>query len=123
MEPPWALIYRCAPSRRLARLGSLEIQNAGQRPKSSATAVVNNASIFVLLEGVIDIAKESKRLEKEIKKLTAELATVSNKLNNEGFLSKAPADVVEKVREKQGTLLEKQHKIQTNLDRIKEMGS
>jgi valyl-tRNA synthetase len=107
----------------LARLGSLEIQNAGQRPKSSATAVVNNASIFVLLEGVIDIAKESKRLEKEIKKLTAELATVSNKLNNEGFLSKAPADVVEKVREKQGTLLEKQHKIQTNLDRIKEMGS
>jgi valyl-tRNA synthetase len=107
----------------LARLGSLEIQNAGQRPKSSATAVVNNASIFVLLEGVIDIAKESKRLEKEIKKLTAELATVSNKLSNEGFLSKAPADVVEKVKEKQGVLLEKQQKIQTNLDRIKEMGS
>ncbi len=107
----------------LARLGSLEIQNAGQKPKSSATAVVNNASIFVLLEGVIDFAKESKRLEKEIKKLTAELATVSNKLNNEGFLSKAPADVVEKVKEKQGTLLEKQQKIQTNLDRIKEMES
>jgi valyl-tRNA synthetase len=107
----------------LARLDSLEIQNAGQRPKASATAVVNNASIFVLLEGVIDIAKESKRLEKEIKKLTAELATVSNKLSNEGFLSKAPADVVEKVKEKQGVLLEKQQKIQTNLDRIKEMGS
>ena len=60
---------------------------------------------------------------KEIKKLSAELTTVSNKLNNEGFLSKAPADVVEKVREKQGTLLEKQQKIQTNLDRIKEMES
>jgi len=105
----------------LARLSSLEIQNAGKRPKSSATAVVSNASIFVLLEGVIDFTMETGRLEKEIKKLTAELMTVAKKLNNEGFLSKAPADVIEKVREKQSVLLEKQQKIQTNLDRIKEM--
>jgi valyl-tRNA synthetase len=103
----------------LARLSSLEVQNAGQKPKSSATAVVNSASIFVLLEGIIDFAKETKRLEKEIKKLAAELMTVAKKLHNEGFLSKAPADVIEKVKEKQGALLEKQQKIQTNLDRIK----
>jgi valyl-tRNA synthetase len=103
----------------LARLNSLEVQNAGEKPKSSATAVVNSASIFVLLEGIIDFAKETKRLEKEIKKLAADLTTVANKLKNEGFLSKAPSDVIEKVREKQGLLLEKQQKIQTNLDRIK----
>jgi len=47
------------------------------------------------------------------------LATVARKLTNEGFLSKAPAEVVEKVKQKQATLLEKQQKIQTNLDRIK----
>jgi valyl-tRNA synthetase len=103
----------------LARLNSLEVQNAGEKPKSSATAVVNSASIFVLLEGIIDFAKETKRLEKEIKKLAADLTTVANKLKNEGFLSKAPSDVIEKVREKQGFLLEKQQKIQTNIDRIK----
>jgi len=103
----------------LARLSSLEVQNTGQKPKSSATAVVNSASIFVLLEGIIDFARETKRLEKEIKKLAAELMTVAKKLHNEGFLSKAPSDVIEKVREKQGALLEKQQKIQTNLDRIK----
>ena len=103
----------------LARLSSLEVQSAGERPKSSATAVVGSASIFVLLEGIIDFAKETKRLEKEIKKLADELTTLAKKLRNEGFLSKAPSDVIEKVQEKQDLLLEKQQKIQTNLDRIK----
>ena len=105
----------------LARLSSLAIENIGQRPKSSATAVVSKASIFVSLEGIIDFAKETNRLEKEIKKLTAELTTVAKKLGNEGFLSKAPADVIEKVRQKQSALLEKQQKIQANLDKIKEV--
>ena len=103
----------------LARLSSLTVQKAGQRPKSSATAVVNNASIFVYLEGIIDFDKETQRLTKEIKKLTAELTAVGKKLANDGFLSKAPSDVIEKVREKQSVLLEKQQKLQTNLDRIK----
>jgi valyl-tRNA synthetase len=105
----------------LARLSSLTVENPGQRPKSSATAVVNSASIFVSLEGIIDFAKETQRLEKAIKKLAAELTTVARKLENEGFLTKAPADVVEKVRQKQSALVEKQQKIQTNLDKIKEV--
>jgi valyl-tRNA synthetase len=105
----------------LARLSSLTVENTGQRPKSSATAVINSASIFVSLEGIIDFAKETQRLEKKIKKLDAELTTVAKKLGNEGFLSKAPADVIEKVRQKQSALLEKQQKIQTNLDKIKEV--
>ena len=103
----------------LAKLDSLTVEKLGQRPKSSATAVVSRASIFVSLEGIIDFAKETNRLEKEIKKLAAELGTVAKKLGNEGFLNKAPADVIEKVRQKQSALLEKQQKIQTNLDKIK----
>jgi valyl-tRNA synthetase len=103
----------------LARLGSLTVQNAGRRPKSSATAVVNNASIFVDLEGIIDFEMETQRLEKEINKLNVELTAVDKKLANQGFLSKAPADVIDKVREKQSVLLEKRQKLQLNLDRIK----
>jgi len=102
----------------LARLSSLKVENTGPRPKSSATAVVNNATVFVDLEGIIDFDKETQRLEKEINKLSAELTAVGKKLANEGFLNKAPADVISKVREKQSDLLEKQHKLQLNLDRI-----
>ena len=84
--------------------------------------MVNSASIFVFLEGFIDFAKETKRLEKEVKKLATELTTVAKKLQNEGFLGQAPSDVIEKVREKQDVLLAKQQKIQINLDRIKAGG-
>ena len=105
----------------LARLKSLAIEKIGQKPKSSATAVVRSTSIFVSLEGIIDFTKEAHRLEKEIKKLAAELTTVAKKLGNQKFLTKAPADVVEKVRQKQGALLERQQKIQANLDKIKEV--
>jgi len=107
----------------LAKLSALTIETAGQRPRSSATTVVANASIFVDLAGIIDFAKETQRLEKEINKLTVELTKVGKKLENEGFLSKAPADVIEQVREKQSVLLEKQQKLQMNLDRIQEVSA
>ncbi len=105
----------------LARLKSFSVSESGIKPKSSATAIVNGASIFVSLEGIIDFAKEAGRLEKEINKLTKELSAVSNKLSNENFLNKAPADVVEKVKEKNTALLEKQQKLQANLEKIKEI--
>ena len=105
----------------LARLNSLSVENTGQRPKSAATAVVDNATIFVHLEGIIDFTQEINRLDKEINKLANELSIVSKKLSNEDFLSKAPKNVVEKVKEKQETLMEKQQKLQTNLDKIKEL--
>jgi valyl-tRNA synthetase len=103
----------------LARLNSLSVGNAGERPKSAATAVVNDATIFVSLEGIIDFAKEIERLEKEINKLTNESATVSKKLNNEDFLRKAPVEVVEKVKAKHDVLVEKQQKLLSNLTKIK----
>ena len=105
----------------LARLKSFSVSESGIKPKSSATAIVNGASIFVSLEGIIDFAKEASRLEKEINKLAKELSAVSNKLSNKNFLNKAPADVVEKVKEKNMALLEKQQKLQANLEKIKKI--
>ncbi len=107
----------------LARLKSLTVSLPGEKPKSSATAIVEGAEVFVSLEGVVDFAKESARLEKEIGKITKEMVSIAKKLNNEGFLSKAPADVVEKVKENHAELLEKQEKLQGTLEKIKEMES
>jgi len=103
----------------LARLKSFSVGVPGERPKSSATAVADNAAIFVSLEGIIDFAKETARLEKEIVKLNKETAAASKKLSNEDFLAKAPEDVVRKAEEKHHLLVEKRQKLQANLDKIK----
>ena len=103
----------------LARLKSLDVTGQPQRPRGAATAVARGATIFVPLEGIIDFAREIERLGKELGKLSKELAAVSNKLHNQDFLAKAPADIVAKVNAQHQELTEKQQKIQTNLDRIK----
>jgi valyl-tRNA synthetase len=107
----------------LARLESLSVENSGKRPKGAATSVAENATIFVHLEGVVDFTQEIHRLDKEINKLTNELNMATKKLRNEDFLEKAPRDVVDKVKEKYDSLLEKQQKLQKNLDKIKELGA
>jgi valyl-tRNA synthetase len=103
----------------LARLKSFTVAAPGERPKSAATAVIENAAVFVPLEGILDIDKEVMRLEKEMAKIDKELTGISKKLNNEDFLAKAPEDVVEKVREKHRGLMEKRQKLDVNMEKIK----
>jgi valyl-tRNA synthetase len=103
----------------IARLSDLTVTSPGERPPSAATAIISGATVFVPLEGVLDVAKETDRLEKELKKIGVELTKVSKKLNNEDFLGKAPANVVEKVKEKHRQFLEKQQKLQANLERVR----
>jgi valyl-tRNA synthetase len=105
----------------LARLKKLKTVERQDRPPASATAVVEGATIFVLLEGIIDFSAEAQRLEKEIGKLDKDLASVSQKLKNENFLHKAPADVVQKVQEKRLLLLDKQEKLSAHLDKVRRM--
>jgi len=103
----------------LAKLNSFVVTTPGERPRAAATSVINDAMIFVSLEGIIDFQREISRIEKEIGKLDKELAVVLKKLKNENFLSKAPEEIVEKVREKHDILFEKQRKLQTNLDKVR----
>ena len=105
----------------LAKLESFSIMAPGKKPGKAATTVVNGASIFTLLEGVVDFARECERLEKEIGKITVELEGVSKKMDNEDFLQKAPSAVVEKTRTRHDSLLEKKDKFKLFLSRVKEM--
>ena len=102
----------------LARLRALAVTGSPERPKASATAVTPGATVFVPLEGIIDFARERARLEKELARTEAELASVTKKLQNQDFLAKAPPAVVAKVRDQQQELAEKQQKIGANLDKI-----
>jgi valyl-tRNA synthetase len=105
----------------LSRLESLEVSLPGVNNASSATAVVGSTTVHVLLEGVIDFDKEAQRLEKDIEKVTKELLSISNRLNNESFLEKAPEEVVRKVNEQQAELKIKNDKLRNNLERIQKM--
>jgi valyl-tRNA synthetase len=105
----------------LAKLESFSVTQPGEKPKTAATALVGSATVFVSLEGIVDLSKEAARLKKDIGKIEKELASISKKLNNQEFISKAPEHVVQKVRGKAKALVEKQEKLQSNLSKIKEI--
>ncbi|MDR3477778.1 MAG: valine--tRNA ligase [Gammaproteobacteria bacterium] len=84
----------------------------------SATALVGDLEILIPMAGVIDKKEESARLNREIVKLTKETERAESKLHNPSFVDKAPADVVEKEREKLGELKAALDKMQKQLVKI-----
>ena len=96
---------------RLAFASSLTILDpSSPNPEKSASAVTEACDLFMPLGELVDVEKELKRLEKDKKSLEGEIARASGKLSNPGFLSKAPANLVEQEKIKLETnkqLLEK----------------
>ncbi len=107
----------------LARLDRLEVEIPGDKPKASATAVIDNATLYVSLEGIIDFQQEAARLRKAIAKAETEIAKLDRKLNNADFLNKAPENVVAKVRDQHAGFAEKQKALASHLERIEELAS
>lgn len=93
--------------------------NLSEQPEQAAHAVAKGVEVFVPLKGLIDIDKESARLAKELAAIEKDLARVRGKLNNQGFLSKAPADVIEKERAKEEELSARQSAINDRLAMLK----
>jgi valyl-tRNA synthetase len=102
----------------LARLESLTIQPTAEKPKFAATSVVRGVTVYVLLEGVIDIDREKARIGKEMAKIGKEIEAAARKLNNHDFLKKAPEEVIERARENNRELQEKKDKLQATLDKL-----
>ncbi|MDD5447765.1 MAG: valine--tRNA ligase, partial [Actinomycetota bacterium] len=66
-----------------------------------------------------DIGGEVERLERKLKKITEELAKCQNKLSNEQFVKNAPAEVVEKEKEKEMELLQRKEKLEAQIESLK----
>ena len=109
-----ATLARCGPNvkaairhhqpiiERLAKLSGLtvtEAEPAGAETGASAV-LADGTSLTVPLGDLVDVAKECARLGQEVARLTAAIANQEKKLGNEQFVSRAPADVVEKERDK-----------------------
>lgn len=85
---------------KLAKLESVRVLAAGEEAPMSATTLVGEMEVLVPMAGLIDKDAELARLDKEIGRLDGEVKRVGGKLANEGFVAKAPAEVLEKERAK-----------------------
>lgn len=86
--------------KRLAKVQNVTVGSNVKRPKFSASAIVSGDEIFIPLEGLIDLEVERKRLEKEIKRYETMLSETERKLSDQNFITRAPADIVEREKQK-----------------------
>ena len=85
---------------KLAKLESVRVLAAGEEAPMSATTLVGEMEVLVPMAGLIDKDAELARLDKEIGRLQGEVQRVGGKLSNQGFVAKAPAEVLDKERAK-----------------------
>jgi valyl-tRNA synthetase len=100
--------------KRMAKVHSLEI-GKHSKPKNSAASVVGRIEVYVPLEGLIDFNKEKDRLKKEEARITSEIKSLSTRLKDENFISKAPKEVVAKQQAYKIELEEQLKKVKANL--------
>ncbi len=103
---------QAAAIRALAQLGELGIEPPRPSPvRHTAVAVEPDFQAEIPLEGLVDLAAEAKRLEKEIDKAGSDLAALSRKLDNPSFVTRAPPEVVAEARARAGELNDKIEKL------------
>ncbi len=96
---------------RFCNTSSFEAGLGLETPDKAMTAVVTGAELYLPLAGLIDIDQEIARLEKELQNLNSEVQRVEKKLGNEGFVSKAPAKVIEEEKAKMADYSDKRSKV------------
>ncbi|MFB0507310.1 MAG: valine--tRNA ligase [Thermodesulfobacteriota bacterium] len=105
----------------LARVDRLSFITSGQKPRDAARAVLRDMEILVPMGKGLDLEGEVRRLKKEIHKVEKDLEIADRKLSNDEFISKAPEEVVEKVKLKKEALLIREKKLRESLGKILEI--
>jgi len=105
--------------RRFCGTNRFEIGAALTAPDKAMSAVVTGAELYLPLSGLIDIAQEEARLAKELDALQGEVERIEKKLANEGFVSKAPARVIDEEKAKLADYAEKRAKVAARLTELK----
>lgn len=100
----------------LKNIGKItDLQTVVDRPNEAATLVFKGITLFIPLEGVIDLSAEKKRLEAELLDAEAEIAECLKKIHNQGFMEKAKPEAVAKVRERYEHALQMKAKLEKAL--------
>ncbi|HHX77466.1 MAG TPA: class I tRNA ligase family protein, partial [Firmicutes bacterium] len=88
------------------------------KPSFSLTTVLQGGEAHMLLEGLVDPAQEITRLQKELAIIEAEVFRCEKKLSNEGFLKKAPAELVAEEKEKLDGYMKKRNRLAAYLKEL-----
>ncbi len=90
-------------------------------PEQAMSAVISGATLFFPLAGLIDVAQEVARLNKELQTLTFEVERIDKKLSNEGFVAKAPVTVIEEEKTKRADYAQKRTHVLERLEEMKKL--
>ncbi|WP_417118465.1 valine--tRNA ligase [Olsenella phocaeensis] len=90
--------------RKVGRVSELMLDAGQERPVGSVSVADGGLEAFVVVGELVDLAAESRRLQKELAKAEKDLASVVRTLSNEGFVAKAAPEVIEKKRQQQEEL-------------------
>ncbi|GAB4303553.1 MAG: valine--tRNA ligase [Desulfuromonadia bacterium] len=102
----------------LARVKDLTVGVTLPRPAGASVQVAGPVTVYVPLKGMVDIGAERDRLTREIAKVEKEMEHFSRKLQNPSFVDRAPAEVVEKERQKLAEMTAKRQVLMESLQRI-----
>jgi valyl-tRNA synthetase len=89
-----------------------------EEAKNALVIVLKDADVVIPMESMVDVAAEKARLSKEIAGAEAEKGRLETRLNDAAFLTKAPAAVVSKEKEKLVTLTDKVARLKQELDKL-----
>lgn len=103
---------------KLASASEVEISTAFDI-EGAVTVVTGDAKIYIPMDQLVDKEAELKRLNKELKQVEKMLAQDEGKLNNQGFMSKAPQQVIEKIKGQAEKEREKIALINTAIEALK----
>jgi valyl-tRNA synthetase len=104
---------------RLVRASEVSISERLEAPRASARAVLTrSAELAVPLEGLIDFEQERRRLEREQEKLNAESARLEAQLSNPNFVSRAPVERVNEVRERIAAIAQQSSQLQQTVENL-----
>ncbi|MCG8464138.1 MAG: valine--tRNA ligase [Xanthomonadales bacterium] len=108
---------------RLARVGDSQWSDASEPPNDAAVALAGNLRIAIPLAGLVDVAEEVSRLEKQLQKAQQELTKSEKKLSNQRFVDNAPEAVVTQEKERLEQHRANTQRYQEQLDRMRKMAS
>ncbi len=104
--------------KRLAYASDVEIADGFDDLGNTVTIVTNDAKIYIPLGDLVDFEAEAKRLQKELSAAEEKLAFINKKLDNPGFVNKAPEKVVQQNRDEAAKLTEKIANLRSSLENL-----